>query len=91
MAAIGCAVLLSTLAIGWSVRTAGIHFVLRSQAIKHQIDWVELPGRWERNNQWPSDPAEQRLILQLRNDAVQVTLPNTRVDRPEWPNRLWLE
>jgi hypothetical protein len=91
VAAIASAVLLCTLAIGWSVRTAGIHFVLRSQAIKHQIDWVELPGRWERNNQWPSDPAEQRLILQLRNDAVHVTLPNTRVDRPEWPSRLWLE
>ena len=48
---IGCAVLLCALAIGWSVRAAGVHFVLRSQAIKHQIDWVELPGRWERDNQ----------------------------------------
>jgi hypothetical protein len=89
--AIGCAALLGTVAIGWSVRAAGVHYVLRSQAVKHQIDWVELPGRWKRDDRWPSDPAEQRLILQLRNEAVHFTLPNTRVDSPEWPSRVWLE
>jgi len=91
VAAAGCALLLCTLAMGWSVRAAGVHYVLRSQAIKHQIDWVELPGRWKRDRSWPSDPAEQRLILQLRDDAMQFNLPNTRVGRPECPDRLWLE
>jgi len=85
------ALVLVLLAIGWSVRSAGIHFVLRSQAIKHQVDWVEMPGRWRRNGQWPSDPARERLILLLRDEAVRVALPNTRVDRPEWPVRLWME
>lgn len=90
-ASAGCAVLLCALATGWSVRAAGVHFVLRSQAAKHQVDWVALPGRWQRDNNWPSDPAEQRLILQLRDDAVHLTLPNTRAGGPRWVGRLWLE
>lgn len=85
------AVLLGALATGWAVRAAGVHYVLRSQAFKHQIDWIELQGRWERANQWPDDPARQGLIRQLRDDAVQLALPNTRFGRPDWPNRLWLE
>ncbi|MEQ1896698.1 MAG: hypothetical protein ABL971_04830 [Vicinamibacterales bacterium] len=90
-AVVGCAILIGTVITGWSLRTGGVHYVLRSQAIKRQIDWVELPGRWKRDNSWPSDPAEQQLILQLRHDALQFVLPNTRVDSPEWPSRLWLE
>jgi hypothetical protein len=90
-AALACAMLICTVVTGWSVRTAGVHYVLRSQAIKHQIDWVELTGRWTRDGSWPSNPAEQQLILQLRDDAMQFGLPNTRVGRPEWPDRLWLE
>ena len=90
-ASVACAVLLCTLATGWSVRAAGVHFVLRSQAVKHQIDWVDLPGEWHRDNRWPSNPAQQQLILQLRDDAVQLTLPNTRAGGPWWAGRLWLE
>jgi hypothetical protein len=85
------AVLMCVLAMGWSIRAAGVHFVLRSQAIKHQIDWVELPGRWRRDQRWPTDPAEERLILQLRADAIHMKLPNTRIGRPDWPDRLWIE
>ena len=85
------ALLVGALATGWSVRAAGVHYVLRSQAIKHQIDWVELLGRWHRENRWPTDPAEERLILRLHADAVHIKLPNTRIGRPDWPNRLWIE
>lgn len=91
MAASGCALLLCLLATGWSVRVVGVHYVLRSQADKHQMDWVELPGRWMRDGTWPSDAAEQRLILKLRDDALQLSLPNSRTGRPEWPDHLWLE
>jgi hypothetical protein len=87
----GCVLLLSALAVGWSVRAAGVHYVLRSQAVKHQIDWVELPGRWHRDNRWPTDPADERLIQQLHSDAVRMRLPNTRAGGPDWPNRLWIE
>jgi hypothetical protein len=90
-AATATAVLMCVLATAWSIRAAGVHFVLRSQAIKHQIDWVELPGRWHRDQRWPTDPAEERLILQLRADAIHMKLPNTRIGRPDWPDRLWIE
>ena len=91
VAATACLLLLTVLATGWAVRAGGLHFLLRSQALKHQADWVSLPGRWQRDGSWPEDPNAQRLILQLRHDAVQVTLPNTRVGGPEWPDRLWLD
>lgn len=85
------ALLLCVLAVGWTIRSAGVHYLLRSQAIKHQADWVALPGDRQRNGEWPSDPAERRLILQLRADAVRFALPNTRVDHPEWPARIWTD
>jgi hypothetical protein len=91
MAAAACILFLGVLAAGWSVRTMGVHYVLRSQAVKHQIDWVELPGRWRRDNNWPDDPAEAALIRLLYSDAVRVALPNTRVGKPEWPDRVWIE
>ena len=90
-ASMACAFLLCALAAGWSIRAVGVHYVLRSQAVKHQIDWVELPERWKRDGSWPTDPAEQQLIHLLRDDAIAFTLPNTRLGRPEWPDRLWLE
>jgi hypothetical protein len=85
-----CAVALCGLATAWSVQAAGVHYVLRSQAIKHQIDWVQLPGRWQRERQWPTDPGEERLVRQLWRDALRMKLPNTRV-APEWPDRVWTE
>lgn len=85
------ALLLCVLTVGWTIRSAGVHYVLRSQAIKHQADWVALPGLWQRNGQWPGDPAEQRLILRLRADAVGLVLPNTRIGHPEWPDRIWID
>lgn len=88
-AGIALVLLLGVLATGWSVRSAGTHYLLRSQAIKHQIDWVGLPERWRRDGDWPADPAAQGLILQLRSEAVDLVVPNTRLDRPEWPARLW--
>jgi hypothetical protein len=91
MAAAALPVFLCLLACGWAIRAAGLHYVLRSQAIKHQVDWVELPGRWQRSGQWPHDAAQAALIVQLRREAVYLPIPNTRIDQPEWPARLWSE
>ena len=90
-AAIAGALLLAALGAGWSIRSAGLHYVLRSQATRHQTDWVWLPGTRERAGQWPTDPSEQRLILQLRADAVALTVPNTRGEGPRWVDRYWGE
>jgi hypothetical protein len=85
------ALLLCVLAVGWAVRSAGVHYILRSQAVKQQADWVGLTHQWRRSGLWPTDPAEQRLILRLRADAVRFVLPNTRVDHPAWPTRIWTD
>jgi len=85
------AVLLCLLSVGWTIRSAGVHYVLRAQAFRHQADWVALPGLWQRNGQWPSDLGEQRLVLQLRGDAIGLVLPNTRIGHPEWPSRTWTD
>jgi hypothetical protein len=89
--AIATVLVLTMLGAGWAVRVGGVHFLLRSQAIKQQVDWVELPGRWQREHNWPEEPAAQQLILQLRRDAVRMTLPNTLEGGPEWPDHLWLD
>ena len=86
-----CVGLLCLLTIGWTFRSVGVHILLRSQAIKHQIDWVPLPYAWKRSNQWPKDTGEQALILKLRREAIEMSVPNTRVQEPEWPSRLWVD
>ena len=90
-AGIAIALLLGTLSLAWSTRSAGLHYVLRSQAAKHQMDWVVLPGVWHRAGLWPDTPAEQRLITQLRSDAVERSIPNTRARGPRWVDLLWME
>jgi hypothetical protein len=90
-AGIAVAVLLSLVAAGWSLRSANLHYVLRSQATRHQADWVWLPGLWQRTGQWPEGPSQQRLILRLRTDAIGLTVPNTRAEGPRWVDRYWVE
>ena len=85
------ALLLCVLSVGWTVRSAGVHYVLRSQAVKHQTDWVALRDRPQDEGERPSDTAERQLIQRLRADAVRLVLPNTRIDHPEWPTRIWTE
>lgn len=82
---------LCTLAVFWTVRSVGVHFKLRSQAAKHQLDWTLLPYNWQRLGLWPDDPAAQNLILQLRRNAIDMHVPNTRAGGPRWPSRLWPE
>jgi hypothetical protein len=86
-----CTVFLCLLTIGWTFRSVGVHILMRTQAIKHQNDWAPLPFAWQRNDDWPEEPEAQQLILQLRREAIALPLPNTRVDEPEWPSRLWLD
>lgn len=90
-AAVALALVIGVLAVGWSIRSAGLHYVLRSQATKHQTDWVWLPGLWQRGDQWPEEEAQQRLIMRLRTDAVELMVPNTRTEGPAWVDRYWTE
>lgn len=88
---VACMAILCALSVGWTFRSLGVHALLRTQAVKHQNDWAHLPFAWQRGGAWPEDPEAQRLILQLRGQAIDMALPNTRVDEPEWPSRFWLD
>jgi hypothetical protein len=88
-ASIALVVGLAALSVGWSVRAAGVHYMLRSQAFRQQNDWARLPGEWRRAGRWPTDPEARQLILQLRRDAIGLRLPNTEIGIPRWPDRLW--
>jgi len=81
--------IVALLSIGWSVRAAGMHYLLRAQAFRHQNDWVRLPGMWQRSGRWPDDAAAQQLITTLREAAVDMDLPNPRVGERWWVARIW--
>jgi hypothetical protein len=87
VAAFMTAVLLTTSTM-WSIRSLGIHHVARTYAFKTRNDWASQPGLWKRNGRWPSDPESQRLIHQLRDDALSMRMPNPRFE-PPWMERVW--
>lgn len=74
--------------MAWSVRSLGIHHVARTFAFKTRNDWASQPGNWKRAGRWPADEASQRLIIQLRNDALSMRMP-TPYFQPRWIEGLW--
>jgi hypothetical protein len=88
--AVAGVVILGLLVTGWSVRSAGVHYVLRSQAIKHQADWLGQMGRYSRDDGSTTGSARQHLIDQLQHESLAVEFPNTRLG-PGWPMRLWVD
>jgi hypothetical protein len=87
--AVVLSVVVAMFAAGWSLRAAGVHYLLRTQAFNHQNDWVHVPGNWRREGRWPDDPAAQRLIYQLHDQAVSADFPNTRLGASQWFSRVW--
>ena len=82
------AALLVVTSTGWTVRAAGVPYFQRSQAFKHRGDWGELAG--ERNRarlQGPPSEAD-RLIDQLRDEALAAAVPNPRFE-PRWLRLVW--
>jgi hypothetical protein len=89
-AAVAGIVTLGLLVAGWSVRTAGVHYVLRSQAVKHQVDWLGQSAQWRRPGGSATDAARNRLIQQLQDQSLAVEFPNPRLG-PAWPTRIWVD
>lgn len=79
----------SVLATGWSVRAANVHYLLRTQAFRHQNDWVQLPGNWRGTSRWPAGADGQDLIQRLRESAIDLDIPNTLAGEPRWPEYVW--
>jgi hypothetical protein len=88
--AVATVVVLGLLVTGWSIRSAGVHYVLRSQAVKHQMDWLGQMARYSRPGDSAAGSARQRLIDQLREESLAVEFPNPRIG-PGWPMRLWVD
>ena len=74
----------------WSVRSLGIHQAARTYAFKTRNDWASQPGNWKRSGRWPADERSQRLIMQLRNDALSMRTPNPYFE-PASIKSLWGE
>jgi hypothetical protein len=87
----GAAIVLVALLIAapaWALRSVGLHHILRSQAFKQRNDWAQVTSTWRSSGLWPEDPAEQQLILDLRNDALDMRVPNPGL-QPRWADRVW--
>lgn len=85
------ALLIVLLASGWAVRAAGVHYVLRSQAVKHQLDWVNVPPGWNAGRERSLTGDERRLLDRLREEAIHIEVPDVRVTRARWMNSLWTD
>lgn len=81
---------LAVAGLGWSVRSAGIHHVARSAAFKTRNDWAYQPTLWKAEGRWPAAAADQRLLHQLRSDAIGTPVPNPHF-QPAWMNQVWGE
>jgi len=90
MAAVASILGLGLLVTGWSVRSAGVHYVLRSQAAKHQVDWLGQSDQWRRPGRSAMDAARNSLIQQLKDQSLAAEFPNPRLG-PAWPTRIWMD
>lgn len=71
----------------WTVRSVGLHNVLRWQAFRHRKDWARLPGEWTRDERWPADARQRRLVVDLRDQALAARVGNQPVT--SWADRVW--
>lgn len=82
-------VMLFAVATAWAFRSAGVHHMIRVQAFEQRSDWA---FRMEtiRDSGDPDDRRATALIRQLRDDALEMRLPN-RYLLPRWADRWWGE
>lgn len=83
-------VLLASLSVGWSFRSAGVHHMLRVQAFKVRNDWARLPPEMLRDAGSVRQQRSARLVRQLQQEAL--AMPVTNPNRlPRWADRWWGE
>jgi hypothetical protein len=76
--------LLAVLASAWTVRSIGVHHVIREGIARVRNDWADVPLRYHREGRWPTDPRRVALIERLRADAIDAPPVGSR---REWNNR----
>ena len=55
---------------GWAVRTVGLSVALRVRAVDVRNDWAFAREEMRARGAWPDDEASQRLVEQLRHEAL---------------------
>jgi hypothetical protein len=82
-AAVALGAVLLIASSGWVVRTAGLHYGLRTAAFKTRNDWVSVPERWMATPEW------RAVSERLRADALDRRVVAPRFE-PRWETR-WFE
>jgi hypothetical protein len=72
----------------WTVRAAGVHHVLRSQAFVQRNDWTRLDREWNRDGNWERYRAQEPLVRQLQREAISTRVVNPRFE-PRWMERVF--
>ena len=81
---------LAALSSFWTVRSTGVHHMLRVQAFKVRIDWVGVPPAMVRDTGTAEERRSAALVRQLRHDALDARVTNPYL-LPRWADRWWGE
>jgi hypothetical protein len=73
-------------ASAWTVRSVGVHHVLRLQAARVKGDWTRVESHLAQAGRWPPRPDNAAVIARLRQDALEARVPDPE-SLPEWNNR----
>jgi hypothetical protein len=72
----------------WTIRAAGVHHVLRSQAFVQRNDWTRLDRAWSRDGNWERYRAQEPLVRELQREAISTRVVNPRFE-PRWMERVF--
>jgi hypothetical protein len=82
------ALVILVVALGWALRSAGLHYHMRRMAFRVRNDWVDVEQWLEVQHASPSTPAGTRLVTYLREDALNRSVTNPFFF-PQWVPR-WI-
>lgn len=82
-AALALCVVVLLASAGFAIRTAGLHYGLRSTAFKTRNDWTAVPERWTKTPEW------RAVTERLQSDAFERRVVAPRFE-PAWETR-WFE
>jgi hypothetical protein len=75
-------------ASAWSIRAAGVHHTLRTQAFVQRNDWARLEREWRRDGNWERYAASEPLIRRLQQQAIMTPVVNPNFE-PGWMERVF--
>ncbi len=82
------AVLLCVIALGWTLRAAGVHYQTRRMAFTVRNEWVTVDRWLAAQRASPRTPEARRLVTLLREDALSRPITNPYFF-PRWVGR-WI-